>query len=1310
MSGSQRHTLESILHSYLQAVDRGERPDRQALLDAHPDLRDELAEYFADASKLEAVANSLKTAAYGEPSEASPSLGTIRYFGDYELLDEIARGGMGVVYRAKQVSLNRIVALKMILKGELASEADVRRFRQEAEAAANLDHPNIVPIYEVGEHEGQQYFSMKLIEPGERNAGLREVAATVAKVARAVHHAHQRGILHRDLKPSNILIDAANEPHVADFGLAKKVEGGDDATKSGAIVGTPVYMAPEQARAEKLLTTAVDVWSLGAILYEWLTGRPPFRGDDAISTLMLVVNDELAKPRSINAKIDRDLETICVKCLEKDPGKRYASAGALADDLDRWQRGEPIQARPVSRRERLAKWARREPAAAAFTAFSILFVICFLSVLTYSYFRIDSALDAELEAKNQAVNAAVQAQLREGEARAAQKSEAEARQQAAAHLEQAQSRLARFHVFRGNQQLSKGDPAGALQWFVEALKAEAARPDGGAVHRLRIALLLQDMPRLKLLLTHPSSLKATWNADGKELLTYHHNKVHRWDSQTGRLLQPPVEMQGNLSALGNFEGNGAYLLHETSRLVQQGGERPSERPWETTVRAWRTDNGAALGPPLVLTPLKPPPHVELLPSGPRLLILDRSERNPQLRLLDPANNKDVFPPVPLPGRVCGWSMTQDGKRLVLTTVPKAADNEVVAAYLSAWDLTNGKCVREPFAVQAAAERGDRSNPARVYPFVRPGYPGQPKRTEVLVAGHDEHAIATVQLWDLTDGKPRGPVVHVPAVHYGTPDTTGFRADGRFSYFLECGTMLQLRDPETGGRQAEFQAAGPVLKVQYNRDNFHLALIGRDFAQVIPVNRTDERWTVRDASLDQVSLHPNGRQLLCVHRDAELRLWTTPGERRTPALPRSGQTRKKPETARKWQLSPDGSKMIVLYSSPVKPYWSLQLRDVAADRPVGPRIAMEDFVKSWAVSPDNRHVATYRLQKEPADKDFDWPDTDRIIQLWDMVTGNPALPPFLVKGRFDRSPHRFFFTPDGRWLVAELYPGFRSHRMFAWDTATGKPLILPEAYDHIEFSPDGRFALTSLLDQYDPDNKKTTSPPDKDVRVWNLADRRLIARLALGAGSEVHSACFSADGQRILVSDFDHLTAWETTSGQRLHAPVACRGSFQLAFSPDGLHYLGQEGNYKIHVFAAATGRRVATLPLTEPPHQARFVAGGACVLTVTKKAAQAWDAVTGEPVGPPLPHSDDNYEAPLQLSQDGAWAFTRTSDNAWARIWDLRPDARALADLEALAQLLSGHRLNDLGLREPLPPEEVGRLWQRLQPRYPETLGPPVEK
>jgi WD40 repeat protein/tRNA A-37 threonylcarbamoyl transferase component Bud32 len=403
--------INAIIADWLRAADAGQTPDRDALLARHADLADELRSFFADHDRAQQLAppaaESLAEAPTPAPvgTAAAPATRTtVRYFGDYELLEEVARGGMGVVFKARQVSLNRVVALKMILAGQLASDADVRRFRAEAEAAAGLDHANIVPIYEVGEHHGQHYFTMKLIdggslaEQGERwRRDPRAAARLLATAARAVHHAHQRGVLHRDLKPANVLIDVQGEPHVADFGLSKRLRRDAEATLSGAVVGTPSYMAPEQARAEKTLTTAADVYGLGAVLYEVLTGRPPFDGPTAVETLLAVQGREPEPPRRLNPRIDRDLETITLKCLAKDPPRRYGSAADLADDLDRWARGEPIAARPVGAPERLLRWARRRPAAAALLAVAALSAVALVAVAaTYNVWLAAAAADLRL--------------------------------------------------------------------------------------------------------------------------------------------------------------------------------------------------------------------------------------------------------------------------------------------------------------------------------------------------------------------------------------------------------------------------------------------------------------------------------------------------------------------------------------------------------------------------------------------------------------------------------------------------------------------------------------------------------------------------------------------------------------------------------------------------------------------------------------------------------------------------------------------------------------------------------------------------
>jgi len=358
---------ELLARLLAQMIDRrlaGAHPDIDAVAAEHPNLDAELRQLWAAVEIADHVADSAGElarrnddaapgSASGDSGQSSAAFSLPHGFGDYELLEELGRGGMGVVYKARQKSLGRMVALKMLLDGKLASGSDQARFRAEAQSTAALDHPNIVPIYEVGQHAGHPYLCMKYIEGTTLARRLadgplpaREAAAILATVCEAVAHAHDHGLLHRDLKPSNILIDADGVPHVTDFGLAKRVDGGSHITRSGAILGTPSYMAPEQAAGNRgRLGPASDVYSLGSILYAMLTGRPAFQAASPVDTVLLLLEQDPLPPRLLNARADRDLELIALRSMQKPPDLRYPSAAALADDLRAYLAGEPVSAR-----------------------------------------------------------------------------------------------------------------------------------------------------------------------------------------------------------------------------------------------------------------------------------------------------------------------------------------------------------------------------------------------------------------------------------------------------------------------------------------------------------------------------------------------------------------------------------------------------------------------------------------------------------------------------------------------------------------------------------------------------------------------------------------------------------------------------------------------------------------------------------------------------------------------------------------------------------------------------------------------------
>ncbi len=589
-----------------------------------------------------------------------------RAVGGYEILGEIARGGMGVVYRARQPGLGRLVALKMILPGQLVTAEAVRRFRTEAENVARLAHESIVPIYEVGEYEGQPFFTMKLIEGGsldwhvERLLGdPRASASLMATVARAVHHAHQHGLIHRDLKPSNILLDEVGRPHVTDFGLAKRLEASIDLTRSNAIVGTPCYMAPEQAAGQQNVTMAADVYGLGAILYELLCGGPPFKAETPLETLRQVLQDDPEPPSRRRGGVPRDLEVIALKCLAKEPERRYGGTLELAEDLERWLAGEAITARPTGALERGVRWVRRHPALAA------LIVVSFLGSLALVGALVAGSYNARLAKANAKLEEALETAERE---------RAEADRQRARAVEA--ERLTRQHAYVSQ---------------MAAVQQAHKEKQGGRVLQL-----------LRSLIPEREDIEDLRGWEWHHLWHLYNGEQARLGGHAGGVTGVTFRPGGGLLASSSTDGT--VRIWETTRNVEAAccrghegqvnavafslrGDRLVTAGEDRTVRVWDSVTGKQLlsiaGHPGPVTCLALSPDGSRIISGSQALVQSWDT-------LTGGRHWTASVKYPLADLAC----SPDGARVVAASQDSLAGNGAVLGVCVLLDASTGKSVKE----------------------------------------------------------------------------------------------------------------------------------------------------------------------------------------------------------------------------------------------------------------------------------------------------------------------------------------------------------------------------------------------------------------------------------------------------------------------------------------------------------------------------------------------------------------------------------------------------------------------------------------
>ena len=1015
-----------------------------------------------------------------------------KLFGDYELLEEIARGGMGVVYKARQQSLNRIVALKMILSGELASDQEVSRFQMEAESAAALKHPHIVNIHDVGVEAGHHFFSMDYIEGRnleelilENPLAAQQAASYLLEIAQAIEYAHQQGILHRDLKPSNILVDQTGATHITDFGLAKQIQKDGQLTGSGQLLGTPAYMSPEQAAGEREhFGPAMDVYSLGAILYALITGGPPFRAESTLELIIQVLKLEPIAPRLMNPKIPRDLETICLKCLAKDPRRRYSSAAKLAADLDRWLNNRPIQARPVSFLERTWRWCRRRPAIAC------LSLAVAIAIIAGSYTSWRYAIQAQHEASSAKVaqqhatrgfekaqesekqerQARQHAETAEDRAIVGEQQARDAQQRAEENAKQAERNLYIANMLSAYQHWQEGRPQDALKLLEKTVPQPGQRDRRGFEwHYLQRQIQSQFFE----LQGHSNSVLAVaFSPDGK------------WLASAGDDLAIKVwDVKNRVEKLAIKDGHKKSI---TSVVFGPKSQQLATSSLDGTAIIWDMGTGAET----------------CRLTGHRGQIRSIRFNAQGSRVITASDDKTAKVWDTKTGQLL---RTLGGHELETRDAVFSPDGTTIATVslgwgdVRLWDATTGKKPRS-----LKKQNLERLECACFTPDGR-----------YLLVGE---RVGLIRAWDVESGELfktyDGHVTRVTDIQF-SPDGNWFISAGRRVDVTvrEFPSGRVLSDLKVKGVQAiSLDPTGQLVAIGTSNQKVTVWPVGKPALQT-----ADTILTQHTALVNDVTISPDGKTFATGSWDNTVRIW----DRVTSQL--IAKLEPEPEgDCYAVAFSPDGTRLASAYSTGMIHIWDARSFQEVATKKTG-----LGAIYHIAFSPDSKYFATTSHQN--------------TISIWRTADGTNVKTlkhTRNIKNGQASQVRAATFSPDGNWLVAAGSTG----TIQIWNTTLWLPLNQLDKHKlrvhALAFSPDGKYLASASEEQ--------------TVVIWDFVEQK-VKHICRGHFDTVYDVVFSPDGKRVISASGDKsIKLWDVSNGQEVMTLTGHNHRIRgLAIDPEG---------------------------------------------------------------------------------------------------------------------------------------------------------------